>query len=798
VKLIIKNIYRPMLVLLFLLLYSECSRTTVFSNKGWSIVADSSNEHLIVKQKDIGIVLQDVTLNLEKNNSLTPLSGWTIKKKDSQKLIIKTEKPQVTTWEFIITDEGININSSTENVIVKGVAPASGGRIPARVASQDNGVIYTSLGFVSAKNIYCLFDRKTDTMIQFPEKSDLQRNASDEQLMDVVFPLRDSLGDEGRTRRGVKIIPSAEISLIQNYYTDELGLKHYEPYWPQNEGAHKFKTAPTGWLSWYCYYMPANQEDMVKDTDALAEDLKKYGLEYVQLDATFTRGKNSNWLEWDKEKYPKGGKWLMQYVKSKGLKPGLWVNIYGANYDHPAFGDQFPDGKYPENWFLHDKNGNLIGACCTADSTVVKLDYSNPQVIKKHLIPLFKTLVNDWGIEYLKDAGHAEWQWTYEENRSRVYNPSLEGRDLYWEAQKAVRNIMGPENWIMGCDAEGGADFYSLGFGLFDSAFNILDDVYNVWEQYIWAPAMGTKMHLASMFSANYLNDIVFYNDPDATMIRPPLTMDEAINNVTSISLTGQSYMISDFMSQPSEKRIEVLKKNMLWGKEFPELIKKLSSDRLKLYKKTMPAMNITPIDLYPFRAKAEYAPLPESYPKTDNFPRALDLKVNKESGVYDVVAVYNWSDKESYEKIGFKKDLGLDNKKSYLIFDFWNKKLIGIVRNEFQVLVAPHGTRVLIIRASDGRPQLLTSSRHITSSYSIKALSWDPDGNILSGTSKVVPDDSYSIFIYVPKSIVLSNIKTNAVTISNNMNSNRVLKLNLRSKNEIVKWALKFNKIDK
>ena len=771
-------------IILFIGLIGGCSKIVPYSHKGWSIFVDSKHEQLTIKQKDLGVVLNDVKLNLKKGDKLIPLSEWIVKKEDNQKLTIETNKPQITTWEFIITEKGIDINSSDSSGVIKGIAPASGERIPARVSSQDNGVIYTSLGFVSAKNIYSLFDRETDILIQFPEKSDLSRNSSNEQLMDVTFPLFPS-----------GTLSNREISVIPDYYTKVLGLKHYEPYWPQHSGAHPFKKAPTGWLSWYCYYMPANEEDMVKETDALAKKLKQYGLEYVQLDATYTRGEQANWLEWDKEKFPKGGKWLMQYIKSKGLRPGLWVNVYGANYQHPAFGNQFPNGKYPENWFLHDKNGHLIGACCTADTTVVKLDYSNPEVIEKHLIPLFKTLVNDWGIEYLKDAGHGMWQVTYEKNRARVYNSSLNGRDLYWKVQAAVRDVMGPKNWIMGCDAEGGADYYSLGFGPFDSTFDLREDVYNVWEEYVWANAMGTKMHLASMFSANYLNDIVLYNDPDATMVRPPLTMDEAINNVTSISLTGQSYMISDFISQPSKERVKVLREHTRWGKEFPQLIKKLSDDRLELYKKTMPSMNITPIDLYPYRSKAEYAPLPEGYPKIENFPRALDLKVNAKSGVYDVVALYNWSDKKAPKVISFGEDLGLDSKKSYLVFDFWNQKLEGIFKTQVKALVPPHGARVFVIRALTDQPQLLATSRHITGAYSIQALTWNPSELILRGTSRVVQKDPYSLFIYVPSGITVSKVDVKAEGLSYAMNSDRVLKVSFYDNKTSINWSVKFKK---
>jgi len=242
--------------------------------------------------------------------------------------------------------------------------------------------MYTSLGFVSSRNIYNLFDRETDTLIQFPKKSILSRNPTDETLMGVDFP----------------VVDGPELSLTPDYYINILGLKYYKSM------PKRFKTAPAGWCSWYCYYMGTTEADMVKEADALAKYLKPYGLEYIQLDACFTRGKEASYLDWTKETFPKNGKYVFDYIKSRGLKPGLWVNAYGANYAHPECGE-----KYPENYFLRDKDGNLSSACCTADDTEVRLDYGNPEVIEKHLKPMFKILKEDWGLEYLKDAGWGTW-----------------------------------------------------------------------------------------------------------------------------------------------------------------------------------------------------------------------------------------------------------------------------------------------------------------------------------------------------------------------------------------------------
>lgn len=781
-----------------------CTNTNKYTEEGWTIQVNSEDETFKVSHSDLGVIIRDARLNIKHEGKLSSLTGWNVQEATPKQtdlsftetsgniLLLTTNEPDTTHWGFQVTDEGLEVKTSAKNGFITGTAPASGERIPARVESQDNGIMYTSLGYVSARNIYSLFDRMSNTLIQFPENSRLVRNAEDEKLMNTSF----------HPAAGV------EIALIPEYYTRELGLDHYEPYYPQYKDKHPFKKAPTGWLSWYAYYMSCNQKDMVRETNALADILKPYGVEYVQLDATFTEGADANWVKWNKEKFPKGGKWLMQYISDKGLKPGLWVNVYGDNYANPCFRDQ-----YPEDWFLHDPQGNLISACCVADSTVVKLDFSKPGVIEEYLRPLFHTLVDEWGVRYLKDAGHGEWMFTYEEfkdvkidepiGKRRVsdgvwrYNkPSADTRELYWNVQDIIRNIMGPRGWIMGCDAEGGSNKYSLGFGTFDSAFNILQDVYAVWEEYVWAEAMGTKMHLATIFSTNYLNDIVIYNDPDATMVRPPLTMSEAVNNVSTVALSGQSYMISDFLSELSKEQVNRVSKETRWGKEFPHLVKKLPEERIDLYKKTMPATNITPIDLFPYRSEVKYGPLPKGYPSEENFPRAMDLKVNAASGVYDVVSVYNWMDKEDEKSITFGKDLGLDPEEKYLVFDFWNEQLVGTFKNSVSTVVPPHGANVLVIKEQSSNPQLLATSRHITCAHSINSLTWDEKSSTMEGGSTTVIGDPYSLFVYVPDGMSVSNVEaSHAEDISYSMQSDHLLEITFESTQEMVDWSIELEK---
>ncbi len=697
-------IHLPILCLaaLYLLFLPACKpAVSIFKKDGWAIETDAKKGTLSISHEKLGLLAGEVRLALREEGSLSFPSEWQVKSNEDT-LTISTKKPSDVTWSFEPGLEKLDISCSGDNGFLQGIAPAAENRVPARVESQDNGITYTSLGFVSAKDIHCLFDRNTDTMIQFPEQSILIRNPGDPKLMDIIIPVAEG----------------AEIFLTPDYYINVLGLKYYKPI-PQ-----RFKTAPAGWCSWYCYYMGTTEGDMVTETDAIARYLKDYGMEVIQLDACYTRGEDANWLEWTKNTFPRGGKWVFEYIKSKGLKPGLWVNIYGSNYAKAEMADT-----YPEHFYLRDKDGNLSGACCTADDTVVRLDYTNPEVIEKHLKPMFTILKNEWGLTYLKDAGWGTWMDYYEKNRERAFNPNMGSREAYLDAQNALRETLGDDVYINGCAMHE----VGLGFGIFDGSRTGGDD------RAVWYPdkkgGMSMQTYFHSLFGANYLNNITWFCDPDTVMVRTPLTLDEATTIVSAIALTGQLYIASDFMGRLPQKRLD-------------------------LYRKTIPTTPIVPIDLYPYKIQSNKRNgVVWCCPQVREYPRAIDLKVTAASGDYDVVAVFNWGDKEEAKTIDLGEDLGLDTDRDYLIFDFWNQKLKGIVKDKIESSIPAHGTSAYIVRPVLDRPQLLATSRHITGTVSIKKLDWDRAKSALSGVSETVAEAPYSVFIHVPAGMTVSKV---------------------------------------
>jgi hypothetical protein len=588
---------------------------------------------------------------------------------------------------------------------------------------EINGdVMYTALGLVDSLNLHCLFDRKMDTVIQFPRESRLTRNKEKNNLMDLVMP----------------IVHNTEIRLMPEYYTKVLGMPSYiyidffDKYFP---------TAPAGWNSWLCFFRDVTEDDVVKITDWVAENLREYGAKIIHLDDGYELPEHRCYcLNWNKNKFPHEGQWLIQYIRNKGLIPGLWLvpQEYGCGiFEHPE-------------WYLRTEWGNPVYGY--QGSPVV--DLSSPKVIDEYWIPLFKTF-EEWGVGYYKfDIG--ETQRVLDEYQSQYYDTSMTPYDVLVRAMKAFRDTVAPDHWLMEHPSNWGAH---LGFL---NAARCGDDT--------GADLIGMQNFLEVIYNNAYQNHILWWTNPDSICIRPPISFEEARTMATVAALTGVQFMSGDDLTE-------------------------LSEDRVELLRKCLPTTPIFPIDLFGRGrvAKRSYEEVPDFATVSSYFAEIIDLKVNAASGIYDVISVSNWGDKDKTRTIFFEDDLGLNSKYRYLVFDFWNQKLEGVSKDKFTTpQIKPRGTHVFVIRRVLDRPQLLATSRHITSAVSIEKLSWDSSELTLKGKSKTIPGEIYTLFVYVPKGFILSDVSVNAEGLSTKMD-NDVLQVSFVGKEEPIDWLVKF-----
>jgi hypothetical protein len=616
--------------------------------------------------------------------------------------------------------------------------------------------MYFALGLVSGSSFHELFDRKADTVIQFPDQTTLLRDDDDETLLNVRLP----------------VPGNAAIHLLSDYYTKVLGAPFYTPF-----DDTYFTAAPMVWSSWTGYYGDVTEKDIVQNTEWLAKNLKPYGFEFVQLDDGYDRGKNGEhyWIDnWDKTKFPHGPQWLASYIKSKGLHPGLWMvpNSYAGALDHPE-------------WYVRNNEGDFV-----LDYQTPVLDSSNPQVLD-FLKKMFTTL-GDWGFEYYKFDGEGSVPHAMSElNRQKLYDQSLDPIAAYVARMKVIRETLGPHVFLEGCPA--GMPLHGIGY--FDSFFNG-HDLYNNFQgmyplfssinanaffNHIFAYVMpGEGLELGRRMT---MEEATGKRTPDllkeiATREQPPsgvgVTDSEARTLVSFISLTGVAYPVGNVMPD-------------------------LPQERLKLLQQTMPTMPILPLDLFSRGTKARDTIFRYTQPDfyIHNYPEILDLKVNAKPETYDVVGFTNWRSQAATKKVSMLDKLGLASGTGYIAFDFWNQKLLGVFADELELTIGPHDTRVLSIHPALNRPQLVGNSRHITGAYSILNQQWDSSNTKLSGTSQSIPGENYKLWFYVPRGMHLTK-----VTVTKNGNreiaakraaEGESLMLSFDGQAEPVRWELSF-----
>jgi hypothetical protein len=717
------------------------------SSEGWTVAADGELGVLSISYDKLGIILKNVRLNLPQERGLHQFKNWSVEKKGDNELSIKTTQPP-TRWELKLGPNDLEISSTTTEGVLSAEAPAPASRIVARLLDpqgvpvnwvgtnevvsafdgqetrnpsflpgQNPECLYFALGLVSSANLHSLFDRATDTAISFSDETRMQRNEQNPDQLDVTIPV------PGNTL----------IRLAPDYFTKTLGVPYYLPF-----DDSIFPTAPMVWSSWTSYYDEVREKDIVDNARWLAANLKPYGFEYVQLDDGYERGKDGEhyWIEnWNKEKFPHGPKWLADYIKSQGLRPGLWIvpNSYaGVVHQHP-------------DWYLHDKAGKIV-----LDYDTPALDSTNPQVLE-FLKREFATL-DDWGFEYYKfDGEHAIPKYAPGVDLHRLYNQSIDPLVAYRQRLKLIRETIGPERFIEGCPA--GTPLNGIGY--FNSYFNG-HDLYNNWQ--------GMYALFSSINANSFLNHLVAYTMPgEGIELCPPMTVAEAEKRrVPMVIKTSRSREapLTGIGVTLAEARTLVTYVS-LTGVAYPlaSVMPELPQERVELLRKTMPTMPIIPIDLFSRGTDMQWDKFKHTTPDDyiHNYPEILDLKVNATSGVYDVVGLTNWRSWTTRRKLSFADKLGLSAGTPYIVFDFWKQTLLGVFTDNVDVEIEPHDTRVLLVHPLLPRPQLIATSRHITGAYSIRSLAWDASKKTLRGSSQAVAGEPYTLWFYVPDGVTVS-----------------------------------------
>ena len=585
--------------------------------------------------------------------------------------------------------------------------------IQARLHDAHDGIMQMESGGATSPLNDCVFDRFRDQALCV-----LARRTSFRPIPGgLEVTASDPLGSA----------PSCRFMLVKNVYKRRLPF--YAPLdkqkWPQ---------APVGWISWYDYFSHITEQEILENARAVSSYYKPFGLKYCLVDAGWQAAGDGekgspiggDWNAWNK-KFPHGMKWLADQIHAQGLYAGLWLSAFG-NADE-QFYEIHPD------WFLHDATGS--GKLGTWFGTYVA-DFSNPD-LQKYLYDTYRDHALNWGYDYFKLDGENDTRDIWAENRIRAFDPTLDANTAFRKALTLIRQAMDvkPDVFFSAC----GPVYPTEAMGI-AQAGRLAGDVVGDGEP----PSFrGVREALAGIRRGYYTHNIAWYGDPDALVVRPPLTLQEARTWTSILGLTGQLLMLGDDET-------------------------KLPPDRRDMVRKIMPVADITPMDLYPF--------------ETDR--PIWVLHIRRPFGSWAVVGLFNWdngpdemppgmqpaalrilnrddellgtthgygeqmaissrlSDAQNQNEriatsslkppglqllpvpsflnppaakkvvLNFAR-AGLEPGRDYLLFDFWKQKFLGKISGEYSVQLLPHECQVISVRPDEGHPQLIGTDRHIT-----------------------------------------------------------------------------------
>ena len=190
---------------------------------------------------------------------------------------------------------------------------------------------------------------------------------------------------------------------------------------------------------------------------------------------------------------------------------------------------------------------------------------------------------------------------------------------------------------------------------------------------------------------------------------------------------------------------------------------------------------------------------------------RPIDMLKSKYSQIYSFkiddnwqqVIFYNYNDTASstvslgLSESNIQAGLGLDSKKSYYIYDFWNDCLVGKYTggHTLSQTLRPGEARVMSVRAVEKNPQILSTNRHLMQGYvELSGIIWDVKTGELKGKAQLIGDEPMKIVIALNgHKIVSGNAGNTKVSTEAKGDLAEITMTN--DKNETVSWTITFAK---
>jgi alpha-galactosidase len=572
------------------------------------------------------------------------------------------------------------------------------GAVMRRGGPGEGGAILSQGGKPLIYGVNGLYDYDSDTLITwggFPWRYTGERVVPEKG--------RDYVRLEGKIPAG----GAAVFNLYFRYYGRHLGFGFHRP------RERRFNPAPVaGWATWEAYRTGISQEKIDGAAAFLAEKLKPWGLEYIQIDDGWQSplmppdgpggeplSLKEGWLKTN-EKFPGGHGGITAAIEKRGFIPALWTNAALNNRGYAEKSGRCIAGKDGK-----PLQGPWIGYVfdCGEESL-------------GEIRELYRELAAK-GYRYFKvDALR---HLLYDGLMAAVREGLLSNEEALGRARsylEAARRGIGEENYLLSCWG-----VLSHHAGIAD-ALRFATDASASRESFVMQIGEAARWH--------FTHGVLYRNDPDSLCLRMESPSARALASL--FSLQGWVYMLSDD-------------------------VELYTGEKLEIARKTLPPTGAV---------SAEGGPLDPEGPM--NLHRNIialrgDLPslargslwaahFAQEGRTWAVIQVLRPSPVRGEETLRIPlENLGLDPALVYGAFDFWEQKALGRAEGALE-LESPgaFGGRVIALTPLRHPLEFIGSSRHVSMDLvSVKALR--REGSSLALDLEGIPGESFDYWFSLP-----------------------------------------------
>ena len=408
------------------------------------------------------------------------------------------------------------------------------------------------------------------------------------------------------------------------------------------------------------------------------------------------------------------------------------------------------------------------------------MDATNSQVVDALIRPTFKGLKNA-GIKYVKIDQLRHYLYDNLHNNLEWCRQKGIGPDEVMRAYlRVAREELGNDTFILSC------------WGVLPEAIGLTDA----------CRIGGDGYGPVTLQQYNSWNGIVWRNDPDHCDVSP---------NKKSRDIGN----VKDTETRSAEEKESIIRPAlasiagaMLMLSDKPEVYE--DDNRIYGLRRSSPVLFSVPGQLYDFDSqKTDWLKNNKRIDITsgkspspidgDQFGKVCPYWLNEFNTSFEnwtVLHRLNWSEKnnKALEPVTIKfSDLGLDASKEYIVYEFWNDKMLGVLKDEIKLdTLNTYGLESFAIREKLNHPQLVSTNRHLSQGAAeIEKLLWT--GTALQGRSRIVAEDEYVITIYLPEGFDVKSATINEEEVKVIQDGN-ILKVSyMPEQTASVRWNVDF-----